>query len=82
MYLVGLLVLSQVADGLTYTLARNGHELNPVMAHLGADVLLVKFAAALVVGLLAWRLRGHPRALLWMGVVGWVGALSNFTGYG
>jgi hypothetical protein len=51
------------------------------MAHLGGEVLLVKFAAASVVGLIGWRLRAHPRALLWMGVVGWVGALSNFTGY-
>jgi hypothetical protein len=81
MYLVGLLVLSQIADGLSYMLARKGHELNPVMAHLGGGVLLLKFGAALIVGILARRLRGHPRALLWMGVVGWVGALSNFTGY-
>ncbi len=81
MYLVGLLVLSQVADGLSYTLAHNGVELNPLMANLGAFALPVKFMAAGVVGYLAWRLRAHPRALLWMGAVGWIGALSNFTGY-
>ena len=81
MYLVGLLVLSQVADGLSFTLAHNGVEQNPLMGNLGAFVLPVKFMAAAVVGYLAWRLRAHPRALLWMGAVGWIGALSNFTGY-
>ena len=81
MYLVGLLVMSQVADGLTFTLAHHGVELNPLMAHLGGLVLPVKLVGATVVGFLAWRLRGHPRALLWMGAVGWIGALSNYTGY-
>ena len=81
MYLVKLLVMSQVADGLTFTLAHHGVELNPLMAHLGGLVLPVKLVAATLVGFLAWRLRGHPRALLWMGAVGWIGALSNFTGY-
>jgi hypothetical protein len=37
------------------------------MAHLGGLVLPVKLVGATVVGFLAWRLRGHPRALLWMG---------------
>lgn len=82
MYLVGLLVLSQVADGLTYMLAHNGIELNPFMAQLGWHAIPVKFAGAAIIGLLALRLRGHPRSLLWMGAVGWIGALSNFTGYG
>lgn len=81
MYLVGLLVLSQVADGLTFTLAHNGVELNPLMAHLGGLVLPVKLIGATVAGSIAWRLRDHPRALLWMGALGWIGALSNFTGY-
>jgi len=82
MILVGILVLGQIADGLTYTLARSGVELNPLMAALGGSALTLKFAAAAVLGLLAWRLRGHPKTLLWMGAVGWFGALSNFTGYG
>lgn len=82
MSFVVILVLGQFADGLTFTLAHNGTELNPVMAGLGGFVLPVKFAGAAVLGLLAWRLRGHPRALLWLGTVGWLGALSNFSGYG
>jgi hypothetical protein len=81
MVLVGILVLGQVADGLSYTLARNGVELNPFMAALGASALAVKFAALAVLTVLAWRLRHHPRTLLWMGAVGWFGALTNFTGH-
>ena len=82
MIVVGILVLGQVADGLTYTFAHNGVELNPLMAALGGSALTLKFAGAAVVGLLAWRLRRHPRMLIWLGAVGWFGALSNFSGYG
>jgi hypothetical protein len=79
--LVGILVLGQLADGFTYSLAHNGIELNPLMAALGESAPTLKFAAAGVVALLAWRLRHHPRTLLWLGVVGWFGALSNFSGF-
>ena len=82
MVIVAILVAGQVADGLTYTLARHGVELNPLMAALGGSALVLKLAGAAVVGLLAWRLRGHPRTLLWVAVVGWLGALSNFSGFG
>jgi len=82
MILVGILVLGQVADGLSYTLARHGVELNPFMAGLGESALTVKLAAVVVLGLVAWQLRHRPRTLLWLGAVGWFGALSNFTGYG
>jgi hypothetical protein len=80
-FMVGILVLGQVADGLTYTFARNGVELNPLMAALGGSAIALKFAGAIMVGLLAWRLRHHPRILLWLGAVGWFGALSNLGGY-
>ena len=82
MVFVGILALGQVADGLTYTFAHNGVELNPFMAALGGSALALKFAAAPLVGLLAWRLRHRPQILLWLGAVGWFGALSNFSGYG
>ena len=82
MVLVGIFVLGQIADGLTYTLAHNGVELNPLMAALGGSALSVKFALAPFVGVLAWRLRRRAQIVLWLGAVGWFGALSNFSGYG
>lgn len=82
MMLVLVLVLGQVADGLTYLHARNGFELNPVMAALGGAAVLVKLAGTGALGAIAWRLRRHPRFLLWIGAVGWFGALTNFSGFG
>jgi hypothetical protein len=82
MVLVGILVLGQIADGLTYTLAHNGVELNPLMAALGGSAVVIKLASVPLVGLLAWRLRRRPQLLLWLGAWGWLGALSNFSGYG
>ena len=82
MVFVGILVLGQIADGLTYTLAQNGVELNPFMVALGGSALTLKFAVvAPLVGLLGWRLRRRPQLLLWLAAVGWFGALSNFSGY-
>ncbi len=82
MVLVVILILGQLADGLTYTLAHHGVELNPFMAALGGSALALKLPAAAVLGLIAWRLRRHPQVLLWLGAVGWFGALTNFGGYG
>lgn len=81
MVLVGILVMGQIADGLSYTLAKNGVELNPFMAALGASALTVKFGALAVLAIIAWRLRHRPRTLLWLSAVGWLGALTNFTGH-
>jgi hypothetical protein len=79
---VAVLLLSQLADGLTYTLAREGVELNPLMAGLEGGALPVKLAGAALAGLLAWRLRHRARVILWIAAFGWFGALSNFTGAG
>jgi hypothetical protein len=82
MVFVGILVLGQIADGLTYTLARNGVELNPFMAALGGTAVALKLVVvAPFVGLLGWRLRRHPHLLLWLAAFGWLGALSNLGGY-
>jgi hypothetical protein len=82
MVFVGILVMGQIADGLTYTLAHNGVELNPFMAALGGSAVALKLAVvAPLVGLLGWRLRRRPQLLLWLAALGWFGALSNLGGY-
>lgn len=82
MVLVLVLVLGQLADGLTYLHARSGIELNPFMAAFGVSAVFVKLAGTGALGAIALRLRRHPRILLWIAAVGWFGALTNFSGFG
>ena len=80
-----LLVLSQLADALSWPLALgHGTELNPLAAALLAAgglaaVLAVKGLAAAALGLGA-AAYPHRRSLwLWLALVGYVGALSNLA---
>ena len=68
--------LGQIADGLAYGLAVNGRELNPVAALLGPHLLTVKVAAALVLAIGAYALRGRA-VVAWLAAVGWIGAASE-----
>ena len=80
-----LLVLSQLADGLSFGLAvGHGTELNPVAASLLAVgglgfVWAAKSLGALALGFGAYALP-HRRSLwLWLAVVGFVGCASNLA---
>jgi hypothetical protein len=86
MTLALLAALSQLADGLAFQLA-NGHgvELNPGAALMNgafgpSTILAMKVATAIVVGIGSYALlrRNHGRRLvLWLAVVGFVGAFSE-----
>lgn len=81
-----LAALSQLADGLAFQLA-NGHgvELNPgaalMIGEFGpAAILLVKVVTAIVLGVGSYALlrrdRGR-RVVVWLAVIGFVGAFSE-----
>jgi hypothetical protein len=81
-----LAALSQLADGLAFQLA-NGHgiELNPGAATMNGafgpmTILLMKVATAIVLGVGSYALlrrdRGR-RLVLWLAVIGYVGAFSE-----
>jgi hypothetical protein len=79
-----LLVLSQIADGLSFGLAR-GTELNPIAVTLFASggfglILAVKGLSAFVLGVGAYS-RPERRSLwLWLSLAGFVGCLTNLLG--
>lgn len=86
MTLALLAALSQLADGLAFQLA-NGHgvELNPAASMMNGafgptTILLIKLATAVVVGVGSYVLlrRNHGRrVVLWLAVVGYIGAFSE-----
>ena len=83
MTLAALVILSQLADGLAYVLARtHGTELVPtsavILAAFGPGAMLaVKLAAGLVLGVGAFALRRRRSLVASMAMVGLVGALSE-----
>ena len=86
MTLAILVALSQLADGLAYLLAHgHGTELNPgaatVIATFGpSTIVLVKIAAAVILGIGSFALVRHNRgrgAIAWLAVVGFVGCPSE-----
>ena len=86
MTLAILVALSQLADGLAYQLARgHGTELNPgaamVITSFGpTSILVVKVAAALILGLGSFALlrRDKARGLVtWLAVIGFIGCLTE-----
>lgn len=85
MTLAWLVGLSQIADGLSWPLAfGHGSELNPLALSLfGAGglgmlwALKALAALALALGVLAYPRRG--RLFLWLGIIGYVGCLSNLV---
>lgn len=84
MTLVALVILSQLADGLAYQLARtHGTELVPTSALILAfgpgAMLAVKVAAGLVLGFGAFALRRRRALVASMALVGFVGALSEMV---
>ena len=80
-----LLVLSQLADGLSFGLAiGHGSELYPIGAALLAAgglglVWAVKGVAALACGLGAATMPDRRSLWLWLALVGFVGTLSNLV---
>ncbi len=86
MTLALLAALSQLADGLAFQLA-NGHgmELNPGAATMNGafgpmTILVMKVATAIILGIGSYALlrRGRGRRLvLWLAVVGYVGAITE-----
>lgn len=82
MTLALLVVTGQLADWLAYVLSyRTAVEINPIAAAIRDPgvLLLLKALAALILfaGCLYLVRAGRGRAVAWLSLVGWVGALSG-----
>ncbi len=86
MTLAILVALSQLADGFAYLLAHgHGTEVNPGAATVidafgPATIVLVKVAAAVILGIGSFALVRHNRGrrmVAWLAVVGFVGCLTE-----